>query len=1048
LIDAVPRLPRAGSYEVSPAQRRLWILSRLDGASTAHNIGMALRLDGALDTGALRRAFIALVARHESLRTFFIDVDGEPRQAVDDTIDVDLPMHDLSGAEDAEEKARRRVGRMAAEPFDLRRAPLLRGELLCFGPQRHTLHLVIHHIVCDGWSLSVMARELGALYAGRALPPLRVHLRDCAVWINAQLRGEAAREEREYWHSRLTPPAPPLDLPSDTPRPPIPRFRGDLVTTTLPAPKRDALFRLAAAHRATPFMLLTALVKVLLHRYTGEQDIAIGTPIAERAHPDLEAQIGCFLNTLVLRDTVTAETTFADLLRGVRGTALDAYQHQLYPFDALVEECGAGRDPSRAPLCDVLVILQNAGSLALPLDGIRVTAVEVENRTCKNDLTFDFADEGDGLLLGIRYSTDLFRRDRIERMAAHFCRLAAAAVADPGRSIGRLDLLPDAERAEIAACSEGMSAALPAGTTIVSLFEEQVDAAPSRIAVVFEEREMTYGALDARANAIARRLPAVAVAGIFLERSLHLLPALLGVLKAGGAYLPLDPEYPAPRIAQMLIDSTPAVVLTTRDLAERLPAATPRLFVDDDESVAARVARPIGEDDLAYILYTSGSTGTPKGVEIPHRALANLLLSMRERPGMTARDAILAVTTISFDIAALELFLPLVSGGRVVIARSESADGRWLAARLRRGDITTMQATPSTWRMLLAAGWEGDAALKVLCGGEALRPDLAVELLARCRTLWNVYGPTETTIWSSACEIAAGGAVSVGRPIRNTRFYVLDALLQPAPIGVPGELFIAGTGVARGYRCRPDLTASRFLPDPFSAEAGARMYRTGDVARLAANGTFEVLGRADHQLKIRGHRVEPGEVEDALLGHPGVAEAVVVAHGESLAAYVVPHGIALDAAALREHVAERLPQYMVPGAVVALDAFPRTPAGKIDRAALPPPVPPSLTHAAPLDDLERAIAAVWSDALGVPILGRDDGFFDLGGHSLKATAALFRMERDLGLSARVTDIFRHPTVARFAALMRHRVRQRQHPLQEVEREPITADEWEMLESDV
>lgn len=1046
MIDAIPRLPRAGSYEVSAAQRRLCVLSRLDGASAAHNIGMALRLDGALDVNALRRAFSALVARHEALRTFFIDVDGEPRQAVDDTIDADLPLCDLSGAEDAEEEARRRAARMAAEPFDLRRAPLLRGELLRLGPRRHALNLVIHHIVCDGWSLSVMARELGALYTGRALPPLRVHLRDCAAWMNAQLRDGAAREEREYWHSRLTPPAPPLDLPSDFARPSIPRFHGDLVTTTVPAPLRDALFRLAAAHRATPFMLLTALVKVLLHRYTGQRNIAIGTPIAGRAHTDLDGQIGCYLNTLVLRDAVTAETAFVEILRGVRGTALDAYEHQLYPFDALVEECGAGRDPSRAPLCDVLVILQNAGSLALPLDGIRVTAVEVENRTCKNDLTFDFANEADGLLLGIRYSTDLFRRDRIERMAAHFCRLAAAVVDDPDRSAGRLDLLPAAERAEIAAHSAGSMAALPAGTTIVSLFEEQADAAPDRVAAVFEEREMTYGALDGRANAIARRLPrAGTVVGVFLDRSLHLLPSLLGVLKAGCAYLPLDPEYPALRIAQMLDDCAPAVVLTTRDLAERLPAATPLLFVDDDESVAARVAHPIDENDLAYILYTSGSTGAPKGVEIPHSALANLLFSMRERPGMTARDALLAVTTISFDIAALELFLPLVCGGRVVIAPSETAvDGRRLAARLRQGDITMMQATPSTWRMLLAAGWEGDVALKVLCGGEALRPDLAGELLARCRTLWNVYGPTETTIWSSAGEIVAGGALSIGRPIRNTRFYVLDALLQPVPIGVPGELFIAGAGVARGYRRRPGLTASHFLPDPFAAEAGARMYRTGDVARLAADGTFEILGRADHQLKVRGHRVEPGEIEDALLRHTGVAEAAVVAHGDSLAAYVVPHNGALDAAALREYVAERLPQYMVPGTVVLLDALPRTPAGKIDRAALPPPAPHSSAPAAPLDDFERAIAAVWSAALGVPILGRNDGFFDLGGHSLKATAVLFRLERDLGLSAGVTDIFRHPTVARFAALMR----QRRQPIQDVERAPITADEWEMLESDV
>jgi amino acid adenylation domain-containing protein len=1013
---SIPRLPDAPSYELSHAQRRLWVLSQFDPDSTAYNIPAAVLLEGALDADALRGALQAVVARHESLRTSFFSVDGHPRQRIEDAPALEVPCISLD-----ESDLQRHATELARQPFDLERAPLLHAEIVRLGALRSALILVIHHLVADGWSLSVLVRELSELYSDlrrgldSSLLPLPIQYRDFAAWQHEQLRGDAGAEHEAYWLARITAPVPALELPTDFPRPPVRAFDGQQLSFTIPPAQRDALLQLARAQRATLFIVLASVVKALLYRYTNQEDIYLGTPVAGRTHPDLDGQVGFYLNNLVLRDAVDARMPFTDLLRSVRDTALEAFEHQMHPFDKLVDDCDRERDLSHAPLFDVFVVLQNAGSLALSLDGIRATALPVDSGTSKYDLSFDFVDGADGLLAGIRYRTDLFLRDRIERMRDHFVTLVVAILRDPRTEIGALELLPPHEQDRLLRTFNDTAAPEP-DMTVVELFRGQARRVPDRIAATYEDRHLTYRELDAMSDAVAARLetPGVLVA-VQMERSLEMLAVLLGILKAGCAYVPVDPAYPRMRIEHMLRDSNPAVILTGIESASSSTSPVP--------------VRP---DSLAYLLYTSGSTGTPKGVEIPHRALTNLLLSMRERPGLGEHDSLLAVTTISFDIAALELYLPLITGARVVIATAaQASDGLALAARLQRGDITVMQATPGTWRMLLAAGWEGTKNLKILCGGEALPRDLADALLARCGSLWNMYGPTETTIWSSMHETGPDeqAVVTIGRPIRNTRMYVLDDRRRLVPIGVPGQLWIAGSGVANGYRNRPDLTAERFVDDPFvdNSSAAGRMYRTGDLARFHADGTLEFIGRADHQVKVRGYRVETGEIESALLEHASLRDAVVTIRADDrgeagLIAYVVPHDAAPEAAELREHLARSLPAYMIPSTFIALDALPLASTGKIDRAALPPPDPFLQADAAvePRDELEARLARIWSDVLDRDAIGVFERFFDAGGHSLKATRALFRMHKELALDVTLIDMFRNPTVAGFAAMLRAR----------------------------
>ncbi len=874
-------VPRDGDLPLSFAQERFWFLDQLQPGSPAYNMASAVRLRGGVDVGALRRTFRGIARRHESLRTRFAVRGGRPIQVIDEAFPLDMPVVDLRALPAATRNAAAR--QLAAEeawrPFDLVAGPLLRVTLLAAGEDEVVLLLTLHHIVSDGWSMGILVREIAALYGAFAagqpspLPELPVQYADFARWQRGWLAGETLERQLEHWRRNLHGAPPLLELPTDRPRPAVQRLVGRHQPWKPPADLGEALHALCREEGATLFMGLLALFQALLQRYTGRDDVIVGTPVAGRNRLETEGLIGLFLNSLVLRVDLSGSPDFRTALARTREVTLEAFARQDLPFEKIVEELEPERNLSHSPLFQVMFVLQNAPGAALEMPGVTLAPVEAEEgaaTAAKFDLTLAVVETAQGLSGGLEYNVDLFEPATVSRMLGHLQTLLAGVVKRPDRPLPDQPLLTAAEREQLLEWND--TAASYPGNCVPELIAEQAARTPGREAVRFGDRSLTYGELNAAADRLAGHLAGLGVGpedrvGIRVERSLEMVVAVLGVLKAGGAYVPVDPEHPRERLDFVLRDAGAGTVLTRESVAGREEAS---------EAAGGLPAVPAPEA-LAYVIYTSGSTGQPKGVQVPHRALVNFLASMRREPGFTADDVIVAVTTLSFDIAGLELFLPLVSGGRVVVAPSETvADGRALAALLKDSGATVMQATPATWRLLLESGWEGDPGLRALCGGEALPRDLAERLLGKVGALWNVYGPTETTIWSTAGRVRGGeGAVPLGGPLANTQIHLLDRGGQPVPVGVPGELFIGGDGVARGYLGRPALTAERFVPDPFAAAPGARLYRTGDLVRRRADGALEFLGRTDHQVKIRGFRIELGEIEAVLAACPGVAQAVV-----------------------------------------------------------------------------------------------------------------------------------------------------------------------------
>jgi len=1073
LFAPIPALPAQEHYELSDAQRRLWVLAQMEAGSAAYNIPLHQWLEGELDAAALSAALQKLIERHESLRTTFVTIAGEPRQCIVDSVDFRFEVTDLSHDPQAETAARELGQAAATQPFDLEQGPLLRAGLLKLGKQRHVLLLTVHHSVCDGVSIALLEHELAVLYRackqGEAdpLPPLRIHYRDFAHWQNRLLESPAIAPQRAYWLDRLSGELPVLNLPLDFPRPPLQTFNGRELAFVLDSERTQALATLARRQNASLFIVLLAVLKTLLHRYTGQRDIIVGSPCAGRDHPDLEAQIGFYLNMLALRDEVDGEQPFSDFLEQVRRGAMRAYDHQFYPFDRLIDELSLARDLSRSPLFDVILILQNQADAGFVFDDLTTRPFFEHPGTSKVDLTFYFKETPQGLILGLEYNTDLFQEDRIRRLAAHFFTLVDSILAAPDQLLGKLNLLPAAERQQVLVDFNATAVDYPRAKILPDLLAEQTARCPDAIAVECNEQALSYRQLDARANALARRLQALGVGpnrlvGLCAERSMEMLLGALAILKAGGAYVPLDPAYPAARLAFMLEDANLAGLVTQRHLQAHLPPVdVPTLFLDDPaESAPPPLCRATARD-LAYVIYTSGSTGKPKGVAVTHGGLVNFLRDMTRRFECTNRDTLLAVTTLSFDIAALELYLPLLTGARLLLAdRATAADGRRLAALTNQA--TLMQATPATWRLLLDAGWNGHAALKILCGGEALDWELAEQLRTRGAGVWNLYGPTETTIWSAVQplpEASSAAQVPIGRPIANTQVYVLERYLEPAPIGVPGELCIGGAGLALGYLGRPALTAEKFLPNPFSTEPGTRLYRSGDLACWRADGTLEFFGRIDQQVKIRGFRIELGEIEAALHAQPSVRQAVVLARddppdGKRLVAYIVPAVPAGEISAddLRPALKRTLPEFMIPTAFVTLDALPLTPNGKVQRQALPPPESPSRItkdHAPPRDALEQQLVEAFQTILAVDVMGIHNEFFELGGHSLKAARLVSQLRQQMNIELNLIDIFRQPTVAGLAELLRQR--EPVAPMRSLTADsPIagaapTAAEWDLLQ---
>jgi amino acid adenylation domain-containing protein len=1039
--DPIPPRAETGPLPLSFPQQRLWFLEQLEPGRPFYHIGVPVRLRGRLDRGALARALTEIVRRHEALRTGFVVIGGEPRQVVRPPFEVEIPLDECAGIPQPEVLERIRAELEA--PFDLERDPLVRARLLRLGDEEHVMAATLHHVISDGWSMGVFIRELTQLYEafveGRLspLPDLPLQYGDFAVWQRGRLGGEVLDRQLGYWREQLRG-LPAVELPTDFPRPPVQSHRGAGLWFRVPAETNARLKAVAREEGATLFMLLLAAWQTLLLRYTGQEDLVVGTPIANRTRREIEPLIGFFVNTLVLRGDLSGDPPFRALLHRARETTLGAYAHQDFPFEKLVEELAPERDLSRNPLFSVLFALQNAPEEELELAGIKLTWQWVDSTTAKFDLMLWTHEERGELVCLLEYATDLFRASTAERMRGHLVALLDGIVADPDAPLSRLPLLAPAERERILAEWNDTARELPP-STLHGLVEAQAARTPERVALEFAGETLTYAQLDRRASALAAELAARGVGpesrvALCLERGPEMVAALLAVLKAGGAYVPLDPAYPAGRIAYVLADSGARVLVTQSALAGTLPEfAGDTVCVDEvadtDALSHSRTSALPHSQSLAYAIYTSGSTGRPKGVMVTHGAAVNLLHAMRERPGISPDDTLLAVTTLAFDIALLELLLPLTVGARVVLAdRDTAADPVALADLLAASGATLMQATPATWKMLVFAGWEGDRSLRILSGGEALPGAIADLLRERGSVVWNLYGPTETTVWSTAHRVDGSEAVvPVGTPVANTRAYVLDAHLNPVPAGVPGGLYLAGAGVARGYLGRPDLTADRFLPEPFGGaeRGGARMYRTGDRARWREDGVLEFLGRDDHQVKVRGFRIELGEVEAALAAHPGVREAAAAAladeSGEArLVAYVVEEDeVPPDAPDLRAWLRARLPDYMVPSLFVPLEALPRTANGKTDRAALPAPeggrAAVEAEYVEPRTAVEEALAAVWAETLHVERVGVHDNFFELGGHSILATQLVVAVRATLQAEVPVRVLFEHPTVAELAA---------------------------------
>ena len=1032
---------------LSRSQRRLWFLNQLDPGNPVYNIVIALAVDGPLKQEAFEESLRALVDRHEALRTRFLQKEGVPYAVIEDTRDwhADFVDYSLLPPSVQEEQVLGFIQQAAREPFLLERGPLFRATLLKRSSDQHVVVLVMHHIISDGWSLGILARELGAIYQSRvqdrefSLQPSRFQFRDFVAW-EQQESELSSGANMQYWRKQLAGDLPALDLPTDHPRPSLQTFRGQRVTSELSSTLIDQLQRLSREQNATLYMILFAAFTVLLRRYSRQEDILVGTPTAGRLKSDFEGVVGFFVNNLVLRTDLRGNPSFVELLRRVQRTAMEAFEHQSIPFDQLVEELQPERSLDRSPIFQVMFSLQNAPLPPLRLGDLAMTPLEFEGFRARYDLAVDIYLLEGNYHCDFEYNTAIFEEPTVRQILQHYIRLLQVAVSSPATPIDALPMLSEEERCHLLEDWNRTEMPLEPYATVPAWFRAQRIKSPEATAVEMGRRTLSYAELDAQSSRLASVLRAQGIgrgtiAGIYLQRSPEMVVALLGILKSGAAYLPLDPTLPPKRTEFLLADSAVRVIVTHTDLRDALPESealhlmieTVDLNGEDIEDSAADKPKP---EDLAYLIYTSGSTGNPKGTEIPHGALVNLLSSMLREPGMSSTDTLVAITTLSFDIAALEIFGPLVCGAKVVLAsRDQVIDPESLAALIEDSEATIMQATPSTWRSLVESGWMGQTNLRMWCGGEALSSDLAENLLARGRELWNLYGPTETTIWSSAHRVRGGeNPLLIGKPIGNTRMYILDAEDQPVPIGVPGELYIGGAGVARGYWRRPDLTATRFMADPFGTNPGRRMYRTGDRARYRREGQIQLLGRTDHQIKLRGHRIELEEIETVLNRHPEVLQAVVVLHGEGSHQQLVAWVRLIDEAdvgQLRPWLQTQLPEYMIPSAFLPIQEIPQTPNGKVDRKRLPVPEgfarERSSATVSPRSGIERQLAKLWSDVLGIDRVGIRDNFFDLGGHSLLLIRVHAGIRKELDVHIPVVDLFRYPTIESMAACLERRL---------------------------
>ena len=1036
-------------YPASLAQQRFWVLDRLDPGSSSLNVAVRWRLEGELPAPLIEKAFQLILARHETLRTFFVETDGEPIQVVQPTTYLHVPSIDLTALPETDALAEcdRIAQGEARKPFYLAIAPLIRVTHVRVRGGIAVLLVTTHHTVCDGWSIGLLAREMGeicaALQSGRPplLPELQVTYGEYSCWQRQSLSEGGLADDVEFW-SRALNGIGYFELPTDFPRkagqPPISSIHSVLLDRAL----TDRLAGVARRNGSTMFMTALAGLLTLLHRYTDTTDIALGTQVAGRSHVEVESLVGLFINTLVLRVKLADDPKFTELLAQVREVVADAIEHEGMPLEKVIETLRPKRYPGHNAVFSVNFIFQRSFIKNADHGKFRLVNLPSYSAGAMYDLNFFMVERPEGWRASCEYNTSLYEEKTIDRLLRHFVNILGAVTADPSLRISEIPVIDGAERHHLLFGCNRSTTSYPRHLSLPQLFDQQVGRTPAATAVVDGGRMLSYEEIARRSDALAaeflkRGIGPGARVGVFAQRSADLVIVPLAIMKAGNAYVPLDPTYPIARLTQIVEQSSlTAIAAQSTVLPSPLSEMAPVIIVDTIPSKSGvsdgAVLPAISPDDTAYIIFTSGSTGQPKGVRIPHRALTNFLCSMQAKPGFTAQDSIVAVTTICFDIAALELFLPLTVGATTVIANEEEVrDGQLLLSLLNRSRARVLQATPTSWRMLVEAGWHGDPPLRMLCGGEAMPRDLANQLLARGSELWNMYGPTETTIWSSVQRVTAdNAAVPIGPPIANTQFYVVDRHDEPVMQGAAGELLIGGDGVATGYWNMPEATRERFLPDKFRGLPGERLYRTGDIVSMRRDGEWRFLGRVDDQVKIRGFRIELGEIEAVLLRHPCVRDAVA-AVGEGAAretaifAYVVLDESSKPRAGriiaeLGTELANALPGYMRPAVITALDAVPRLPNGKIDRRALPRLLPGGTAddpHQRPLSEVETRLGEIWCNVLGLDAIDKSADFFDLGGHSLLAARLLARVEAVFGRRISLSTLFDTTNFAAFAKLL-------------------------------
>jgi amino acid adenylation domain-containing protein/non-ribosomal peptide synthase protein (TIGR01720 family) len=1043
IVPAIERADRNSELPLSFAQQRLWFMDKLEEVGAAYNLPGAIRLLGELNLSALERSLAEILRRHEVLRTVFVAEQGQPRQVILPEASLNLTVVDLrqETAATQESKVREALLKEAQTPFNLRTGPLTRLTVLQLLEQEHVLLFTMHHIISDGWSMGVLVNEISSLYeaycrdAASPLAELEIQYADYAVWQRRWLQGGVLDQQLQYWREQLQGVASVLELPGDRPRAAVQSFRGAIEQVRLSPHLSQALKRLSASEDVTLYMTLLTAFQILLARYAGTEDIVVGSPIAGRSRKEVERLIGFFVNTLVLRTHVDRNLTVQELMRRVRETALGAYSHQDIPFEQLIDALKPIREAGTTPLVQVMFTLQNMPQEVVTSQSLKLLPLEVNSGTAKFDLTLSVTETNEGLIGGLQYSTDLFDETTIKRLLGHYEQILEEMVANPQQRVGELKMLSAVEEQQVREWNE-TSSEYARESCIHELFAEQVRVRPEAVAVSFAGEEVSYAELNERANHVAWQLQGVGVGpdvvvGICVERSIELVVGLLGILKAGGAYLPLAADYPQERLEYMLADAGVSVVLTEREIHEYVQSSTSSEVIQNE----------VSSSNLAYVIYTSGSTGQPKGVAVPHRAVVRLV-QPSNYVKLDETEVVLQLAPVSFDASTFELWGALLNGAKLVVMPAGRPSLDEIAEVIREEGVSTMWLTAGLFQVLATEQLASLRTVKqLLAGGDVLGMGAVNAVLAEGagagtgagagvagRVLINGYGPTENTTFS-CCHVMQAGeeveeSVPIGKPITNSTAYVLDEELRPVPVGVRGELYVGGDGLARGYVGRAELTAEKFVPNPFSEEAGARLYRTGDVVRWNTAGVLEFIGRVDQQVKVRGYRIELGEIEEALAGYEGISESVVVVRSEGegdkrLVGYVVAAaGVELEVNELRTYLETKLPAYMVPSLLVELSSLPLTANGKVDRKALAAAgleFKERNEYEAPRTEVEQKLAGIWAGVLGLERIGIHDNFFELGGDSILGIQVISRANQ-LGLRLSPKDVFQHQTVAKLAAV--------------------------------